>query len=121
MGNTLYSNYMAWSHTSPHSEGSQGDIRTCSQAQLLEPPPAKILLLQDKQFWFDDGSVIIHVEKMLFKVHRSILSAHSEIFADTFRMPQPAKQPLFENCPLVTLSDPMSDFVDLLRALYHPL
>jgi hypothetical protein len=32
-------------------------------------------------FWFDDGSIIVRVQDHLFKVHRSLLSRHSSLFA----------------------------------------
>ena len=72
-------------------------------------------------FWFDDGSIIICVQDTAFKVHRSQLARHSEIFADLFSLPQPPDSPNLEGCPIVHLPDRKSDFVDLLKALYDPL
>ena len=71
--------------------------------------------------WFDDGSIVLHVETTLFRVHRSTLSMHSEVFADMFRIPQPPDQDIIEGCSVVHLPDSASDFIYLLKALYDPL
>ncbi|KAG6872398.1 hypothetical protein C0995_009988 [Termitomyces sp. Mi166 len=34
-------------------------------------------------FWFNDGSIVLHVENQVFKVHKSLLSRHSRFFAGT--------------------------------------
>jgi BTB/POZ domain len=34
--------------------------------------------------WFPDGNVVLQVESTLFRVHRSILSMHSEVFHGMF-------------------------------------
>ncbi|KAH0586669.1 hypothetical protein H2248_007889 [Termitomyces sp. 'cryptogamus'] len=34
-------------------------------------------------FWFNDGSIVLHVENQAFKVHRTLLSRHSRFFAET--------------------------------------
>ena len=73
------------------------------------------------EFWFDDGSVVLSVEKTLFRVHRTTLCTHSEIFADMFSLPQPPGQDMIEECPVVRLSDRACDFEHLLKALYNPL
>ena len=71
--------------------------------------------------WFDDGSIILHVETTLFRVHRSTLSTHSEVFADMFRIPQPPDHDIIEGCSVVHLPDSANDFIYLLKALYDPL
>ncbi|KIM38500.1 hypothetical protein M413DRAFT_447727 [Hebeloma cylindrosporum] len=39
---------------------------------------------QDSDIWFEDGNIILEVEKTLFKVHRSILATHSPVFKKIF-------------------------------------
>ena len=65
--------------------------------------------------------VVLSVEKTLFRVHRTTLCTHSEIFADMFSLPQPPGQDMIEECPVVRLSDRACDFEHLLKALYNPL
>lgn len=73
-------------------------------------------------FWFEDGSVILQVANTLFRVHRSLLSKHSEVFADLFSVPQPPEGQTdeIEGLPTVRLYDPLEDFVTFLRAVYEP-
>ncbi|KAG6867277.1 hypothetical protein C0993_005059 [Termitomyces sp. T159_Od127] len=33
-------------------------------------------------FWFKDGSIVLHVENQVFKVHRTLLSRHSPFFSE---------------------------------------
>ena len=87
----------------------------------LSPTDSAPISERHSTFWFDDGSIIICVEDTAFKVHRSHLARHSEIFADLFNVPQPPDTPNIEGCPIVHLPDRKSDFVDLLKALYNPL
>ncbi|KAG6864195.1 hypothetical protein C0991_011627 [Blastosporella zonata] len=42
------------------------------------------------EFWLHDGSIVLSVEGTLFRVHQTILTHHSEVFADLFLLPQPA-------------------------------
>ncbi|VDC03650.1 unnamed protein product [Peniophora sp. CBMAI 1063] len=37
-----------------------------------------------ERFWFDDGSVVVQVEDVLFRLHKSLLSAQSSYFRDLF-------------------------------------
>ncbi|KAF5329150.1 hypothetical protein D9611_013173 [Ephemerocybe angulata] len=73
-----------------------------------------------ERFWFHDGSVILHVENTLFRVHQTILANHSEIFAGLFEVPQPAGEMMLEGCHIVVLHDNEKDFEDLLHAVYDP-
>ncbi|KAF8881404.1 hypothetical protein CPB84DRAFT_1687264, partial [Gymnopilus junonius] len=67
-----------------------------------------------------DGSIILHVENTLFRVHKTILANHSEVFADLFTVPQPEGERMVEGCHLVRLQDSAKDFEDLLKAIYIP-
>lgn len=73
-----------------------------------------------KEFNYDDGSLVLHVENTLFRIHRSILASHSEFCADMLKVPQPANSLTVDGCPVVHLPDTPGDFVDLLKALYNP-
>lgn len=72
------------------------------------------------EFWFHDGSIVLRVENYLFRVHQTILSNHSEVFADLFAIPQPQVQEVIEGCHVVELHDHIHDMQDLLNAIYHP-
>jgi BTB/POZ domain len=73
--------------------------------------------------WFDDGSIVLCVEKNLFRVHRTILCSHSEIFSDMFGLPRPlpVDEHMIEGCPVVWLPDRACDVEQLLKAMYNPL
>jgi len=72
------------------------------------------------QYWFEDGNVVLLTENTLFRVHRSILSRHSEIFKDTFAMPQAPSEEneCIEGCPVVPLSDTTEDINNMISLLY---
>jgi hypothetical protein len=84
------------------------------------------------EFWLHDGSIVLSVQDTLFKVHQTILSNHSEVFADLFSLPQPPRGDLgggakpiegkdfMDGCNIVHLYDSSDDFVDLLKAIYYP-
>ncbi|KAF5373481.1 hypothetical protein D9615_009460 [Tricholomella constricta] len=73
------------------------------------------------EFWFSDGSVVLIVENMAFRIHQSILSKHSDVFADLFTVPQPrSDSDSIEGVPVVHLTDNLADFTDVMRALYEP-
>jgi len=38
-------------------------------------------LIRHPTFWFNDGSVVVRIQDHLFKLHRSLLSRHSNFFA----------------------------------------
>ncbi|KAF4610799.1 hypothetical protein D9613_006677 [Agrocybe pediades] len=78
---------------------------------------------QKSYLWFDDGNVVLQAEKTLFRVHKSVLALHSEVFSDMFRLPLPSdnsSQPMFEEgCPLILLSDLADDVASLLSNIYE--
>ncbi|KAI0686101.1 hypothetical protein C8T65DRAFT_747543 [Cerioporus squamosus] len=85
----------------------------------MDPPT--VLLQEDAEFWFDDGTIIIEARSVRFRIYKGILAEHSPVFADMFSIPQPATcddvsagtQP----CPVMELDDSPDDIRNLLRAL----
>jgi hypothetical protein len=102
--------------SSPHPPSPLADI----QYTLIDENVVQQTLVKYDDFWFEDGSVVIVVDDRYFRVHQSILTRHSEVFASMFLSPQPHEQELLEDCPVIRLNDDLSDFVDLLKVLYHP-
>lgn len=66
---------------------------------------------------YDDGNILLDVRGTLFKVHRSILSVHSETFRDMFSLPQVCPATDNQNEPLA-LDDPPQAFDNLMNAVY---
>lgn len=76
--------------------------------------------IRHHKFWLYDGSIVLHVQNTLFRVHQTILANHSEVFADLFTVPQPDGERTIDGCPVVDLFDDEKNFVDLLNAVYTP-
>lgn len=92
-------------------DGHNGEHTTEGSGHCSQPKRSEI--------WFDDGSVVLQAENTQFRVHRSMLSRHSEVFRDMFTMPHPAGEALVEGCPLVCLPmDSAEDVKNMLTALY---
>jgi hypothetical protein len=72
------------------------------------------------EYWFEDGNIVLQAEDTLFRVHRSILSRHSQIFKDIFAMPQAPSQEneSIEGCPVVHLSDTAEDMGNIISLIY---
>lgn len=69
--------------------------------------------------WYDDGSLVLQVQQTQFRVHRSLLCQHSEIFADMFQVSQPGPEDeLVDGCPVVDLPDNAEDWQHVLTALF---
>ena len=77
--------------------------------------------------WFEDGSVVLFAysgrpsgaqELHGFRVHRTILAAHSEFFTDLFNVPHPDGEEECEGCPVVQMQDTSEDLTHFLKAVY---
>ncbi|KAF5340730.1 hypothetical protein D9611_007355 [Ephemerocybe angulata] len=82
-------------------------------APTTEPAP---VIRSD--LWFEDGSVVLQVQDVQFKVHRTIVARHSPIFLDVFAMPHPQDEPTVEGCPVLHLQDSVQDVRHMLLAFY---
>ncbi|PIL28390.1 hypothetical protein GSI_09541 [Ganoderma sinense ZZ0214-1] len=77
---------------------------------------------KDPELWFEDGNVVIVAgTHAAFRVHAGVLSRHSEIFQNTFGVPQPplpSPSDVIDGRPVVHVSDSAYDFKQLLHMLY---
>ncbi|KAH9925689.1 uncharacterized protein BXZ73DRAFT_49905 [Epithele typhae] len=79
-----------------------------------EPTTANV---RDEEFWFEDGSIILLVQNVEFRIYKGLLTEHSSAFVDLFSLPQP---PTHSSCPVVRMSgDSARDWRHILR-LYMP-
>jgi BTB/POZ domain len=83
---------------------------------------------ESPDLWFDDGNIIIRTvlndkTYTVYKVHKSILVSHSNVFHDLFDGPQTAfdvASERYEGLSVIELQDSPSEVNDFLKALYFP-
>ncbi|KAJ7601582.1 hypothetical protein DFH06DRAFT_404503 [Mycena polygramma] len=76
--------------------------------------------------WFDDGNVILATSldesdsQIAFRVHRSVMARHSEVFESMFLVPQPATDTVetMDGCQVVRMWDSPPELANLICALY---
>ncbi|KZP20319.1 hypothetical protein FIBSPDRAFT_1044958 [Athelia psychrophila] len=70
--------------------------------------------------WFEDGTIILQVERTQFQVYRGLLASSSEIFADMLAMPQPnTLDHTVDGPPVVELADSARDWEHVLKAMFQ--
>ncbi|KAI0351200.1 hypothetical protein OH77DRAFT_1462343 [Trametes cingulata] len=84
----------------------------------LPDPTVPPNVTHDREFWFEDGSVVLIAYNVGFRVYKRLLIEHSPFFRDLFQIPQPARIPKIEGCPFVILMDPPERLRHLLRVIY---
>ncbi|KAG1814952.1 hypothetical protein EV424DRAFT_1412892 [Suillus variegatus] len=77
------------------------------------PPPH----LND--LWYDDGSVVLKAGDDFFRVHGSILSQKSSVFATILLQSQIENTETHEGCPVVVLGDDAEELRQLLLTIYE--
>lgn len=86
--------------------------------------PAPVVQITVDRFdpWKEDGNIVLAAEGKYFRVHRSVLSAHSEVFKDMFDSSCPhlneAEKEFIELCPVIHLHDSATDVQMMLKAMY---
>ncbi|KAI0784299.1 hypothetical protein C8Q75DRAFT_810354 [Abortiporus biennis] len=70
------------------------------------------------EWWFWDGTIVVIAEDTAYRVHKGVLSLHSEVFKDMFQIGQQSSAETFEDCPMVHVSDTASDFSLILKIIY---
>ena len=80
--------------------------------------------VEDAEFWFDDGTVILVARGVEFRIYGGLLAHHSPVFKELLAQAHPPPTPSSaggdtSSCPVVHLSDSPEDLRHLLRA-YMP-
>ncbi|KAI1787715.1 hypothetical protein LXA43DRAFT_1028058 [Ganoderma leucocontextum] len=74
-------------------------------------------VVKDTEVWLHDGNIVVISKNIAFRVHKSVLSLHSEVFRDLFLLPPPPgdeQSTSFEGCPTVRMPDTPEDLRHLL-------
>ena len=78
---------------------------------------------RDEEFWFADGTIILIIQDIEFRLYRCLLKDRFPIFKDLFSLPQPASNDSEgqsgDACPVVHLHDSARDWRNVFR-LYMP-
>ncbi|KZV65194.1 hypothetical protein PENSPDRAFT_668563 [Peniophora sp. CONT] len=69
------------------------------------------------RLWFGDGNVILRCAQTDYRVHQSLLAAHSEVFRDMFAVATPGDR-ADDDVPVVHLSDDPDGLAVLLLFLF---
>ena len=78
-------------------------------------------IVRDPAFWYSDGNIVVVVQGVGFRVHKSLLAQQSNAFRDLFMVPTPpmlGPADVMDGYPVVRLSDMSYDFRELLRVIY---
>ncbi|KZV63766.1 hypothetical protein PENSPDRAFT_757745 [Peniophora sp. CONT] len=75
------------------------------------------LPMKYKELQFDDASIGIKCSDVLFRVHRTVLAMHSEIFRDMFALAQPEPVP-GSRLAMVEVQDDTEKMYQFLRYIY---
>ncbi|KLO17799.1 hypothetical protein SCHPADRAFT_925657 [Schizopora paradoxa] len=74
--------------------------------------------LRHETHWYLDGSVVVHMQNTIFRLHRSALVRKSDFFARLFEeMGDGARVEKMSGCPIVRVKGDPEDFAILLDAL----
>ncbi|KAH9925146.1 uncharacterized protein B0H18DRAFT_933899 [Fomitopsis serialis] len=101
----------------PPRKRSRKDSECSSRSQ----PDSRGSFSRDKQFWYDDGNIIVVAQDVGFRVYKGMLSRPSEVFRDMFSLAQPApnqsREQTPEDCPIVHVTDTADEMRSLLMIL----
>jgi len=78
---------------------------------------------RDNEMWFEDGNVTLTVENTQFKVHKGLLTLHSETFRDMLEDSQESTNGKDRNstsgCQFIEIEDRVDDVKYMLTLLYN--
>lgn len=92
---------------------SASTLRQSSKRRKPEEEP-ETTVKKHLSLWFDDGNVILVAKDgaTSVRLHRSVLSLHSEIFKDILSLPsRDEDNEMIEGCPVVHLQESPGELV----------
>lgn len=72
------------------------------------------------EYYFQDWTICLAVERTIFRVYRGVLTRHSTVFEDMFSLsgsPSTSDE-MFEGAPVILLTGAVRDFEIFLKLLY---
>ncbi|PIL33297.1 hypothetical protein GSI_04747 [Ganoderma sinense ZZ0214-1] len=77
---------------------------------------------RDQEVWLPDGNIVVTAQKVAFRIHKSVLALHSEVFRDLFVVSSSAStasdpMEMIDDCPVVKLPDNSIDLRHLFLVL----
>ncbi|KAH9835448.1 uncharacterized protein C8Q71DRAFT_765924 [Rhodofomes roseus] len=93
--------------------------RTDNKDHVGQPIETSQGFTPDKEVYFADGNIDVIAERTAFRVHRGVLSAHSEVFQDMLSIPQPESTGHGHDVPIVEVTDAADEMRHLLLVLYY--
>ncbi|KAH7334250.1 hypothetical protein B0J17DRAFT_672707 [Rhizoctonia solani] len=79
--------------------------------------------LRDPQYYFEDGSIVLLVKDVLFKVHASLIKMESQVFENMFAMPRgnsAETEGSSDRNPIVISQVEPAQFRNLMKMFYCP-
>lgn len=74
---------------------------------------------KNEELWLPDGNIVIVAsDGTAYRVLKSFLGLHSEVFRDLFSAANTSSDEKFDDCDVVRLPDPPRDVYHLLMALH---
>lgn len=70
-------------------------------------------------WWLPAGDLVLGVENLLFRIHKSVLSESSIVFQDMFELSRPTPGDNTDDLPFVRLHDAAGDWIETLKWLYN--
>lgn len=94
-----------------------------SHGQTPADPDADVCEQTSRDWWFQNGDVVLAAGSMMFKVHSTVLAAGSGVFADLFALGRPEINVDEEeagngDAPTIPVHDDPNDWLEVLPWLY---
>ncbi|TRM60550.1 hypothetical protein BD626DRAFT_571618 [Schizophyllum amplum] len=101
--------------------GDSAEVANGDRGSPVHSDGEERTLKRVQELWFDDGNIVLQAEDTQFRVHRSILAIHSNVFRGMLSLPQTAcDEEKIDGCPVVFLpGDAAQDMTYLFMAIYY--
>ena len=100
------------------SSRSQKRPRTDSTANTSESSPVSLEALErDKDFWLEDGNIVLVAQNVGFRVYKGLLTKQSPVFQDLFSAREIRADESYDGAPVVRLFDSPVDLRHLFQVL----
>ena len=83
----------------------------------VSSPASSSNLNRHPEIWYEDGNLVLVARETAFRIYRGLIAAQSTVFSDLFASSTSSPDEMFEECPVIHLSDSPQDLTHLLRVL----